>query len=201
MDRKKELQKKLTDKQRMFCSEYILDWNSARAAIAAGYSENTARQTAYEILTKPYIQEYIELIKNDIEGELGITKAGMMKILKKLATSNIADTHKDWMTQEDFEKLKKDKPDILEAIQEISTKTETIKDKYSDPKDPEYNDVKYVKIKLYDKRLAIQDLIKAMGYNEPDRIEVKPVLDTSSMTTEELIRRARAIEKIKKEKG
>jgi len=197
MERKEELQNELNARQRIFCSEYILDWNGARAARAAGYSIKTAKETASEILTKPNIQEYIELIKNDIEGELGITKVGMVRILKKLATSNIADTHKDWMTQEDFEKLKKENPDILEAIQEISTKTETIKDKHSDPRNPEYLDVKYVKIKLYDKRLAIQDIIKAMGWNEPDQVEVKEVLDTSSMTTEELIKRAAALRKIK----
>ena len=192
MDRKKELQNELTSKQRLFCSEYILDWNGARAARAAGYSENSAKETASEILTKPNIQEYIELIKNDIEGELGITKIGMVNILKKLATSNIADTHKDWMTQEDFEKLKKENPDILEAIQEISTKTETKKAR------GELMDVKYVKIKLYDKRLAIQDLFKSMGWNEPEKIEVKGIVDTSSMTTEELLQRVEAIKLFKK---
>jgi phage terminase small subunit len=33
----------MTDKQKRFCEEYVKDWNATRAAIAAGYSEKTAR--------------------------------------------------------------------------------------------------------------------------------------------------------------
>ena len=50
---------KLTDKQIMFCKEYIKDFNATRAAEASGYSKKTARQIATENLTKPYIQNFI----------------------------------------------------------------------------------------------------------------------------------------------
>jgi phage terminase small subunit len=33
---------KLTDKQEMFCKEYLIDLNATQAAIRAGYSEKTA---------------------------------------------------------------------------------------------------------------------------------------------------------------
>jgi phage terminase small subunit len=46
----------LTEKQKIFCREYIFDWNGTRAAKVAGYSENTAAVIASENLTKPYIQ-------------------------------------------------------------------------------------------------------------------------------------------------
>ncbi len=49
----------LTDRQKRFCDEYLIDLNATQAAIRAGYSENTARQMACENLTKPNIQEYI----------------------------------------------------------------------------------------------------------------------------------------------
>ena len=51
---------KLTKKQQIFCDKYIETLNASQAAIYAGYSEKTARQTGYENLTKPYIQEYIQ---------------------------------------------------------------------------------------------------------------------------------------------
>ena len=50
---------KPTPKQALFVQEYLKDQNGARAAIAAGYSERTARQTASENLTKPNIQVLI----------------------------------------------------------------------------------------------------------------------------------------------
>ena len=45
----------LTEKQKRFCDEYLIDLNATQAAIRAGYSEKTARQTATENLSKPYI--------------------------------------------------------------------------------------------------------------------------------------------------
>jgi len=51
---------KLTNKQEMFCKEYIIDLNATQAAIRAGYSEKTAGVQGFENLKKPYIQEYIQ---------------------------------------------------------------------------------------------------------------------------------------------
>lgn len=47
---------KLTRKQEIFCQEYVKDFNATRAAIVAGYSENTASETGYENLRKPHLQ-------------------------------------------------------------------------------------------------------------------------------------------------
>ncbi len=196
MDRKKGLLKKLTTKQRHFCSEYILDWNGARAARAVGYAEKTSREMAYELLTKPYIKEYIEIIKDDIEGELGISKAKSVKILSDMAYSDISDLYKDWMTLENFNTLKEERPELMACIQEISTKTEMEK---SGGIETEPVEIRYIKIKLYDKRLALQDLNKMMGWNEAEKHVVTNVMDVSGLPTDELLKRAAAIDKINKE--
>ena len=46
---------KLTAKQERFVEEYLVDLNATRAAIRAGYSENTAAAVGCENLTKPNI--------------------------------------------------------------------------------------------------------------------------------------------------
>lgn len=51
---------KLTGKQKVFCDEYLKDFNATRAAIAAGYSKETARSIASENLTKPDIKAFIQ---------------------------------------------------------------------------------------------------------------------------------------------
>ncbi|NKC68982.1 terminase small subunit [Vagococcus fluvialis] len=51
---------KLTEKQRRFCDYYILLGNATQAAIKAGYSRKTAKQTGAENLTKPYLISYID---------------------------------------------------------------------------------------------------------------------------------------------
>lgn len=74
-----ELKEKLTEKEKNFCHQYIIDWNGARAARESGYSEESSKQIAHENLTKLYLQQYIDFIKNDYEKEAGITKLSQIK--------------------------------------------------------------------------------------------------------------------------
>lgn len=92
-----ELQKKLTEKERVICHEYIIDWNGTRAAIAAGYSEISARQLAHDTLTKHYIKQYINFIKDDIEKECNISKIKQVKALQTIIDDSLT-TNKDKMT-------------------------------------------------------------------------------------------------------
>lgn len=55
----------LNDKQRLFCLEYIKDFNATQAAIRAGYSKKTAGQQAFDLLKKLEIQEEITKAKNE----------------------------------------------------------------------------------------------------------------------------------------
>lgn len=77
----------LNDKQKRFCEEYVIDWNATRAAIAAGYSEHTAKQMGYENLTKPYISEYIEKIQEDLAKLAGLSALSNLKELKTILTT------------------------------------------------------------------------------------------------------------------
>lgn len=71
----------LTDKQRKFCDEYLIDLNATQAAIRAGYSPKTARMIANENLTKPYIKEYIEKRMAEKEKELIADQDEVLKYL------------------------------------------------------------------------------------------------------------------------
>lgn len=51
--------KKLGENHKVFCLEYIKDFNGTRAAIAAGYSEKTAGAKANDLLKDPLIAEYL----------------------------------------------------------------------------------------------------------------------------------------------
>ncbi|MFA5194591.1 MAG: terminase small subunit [Bacteroidales bacterium] len=51
---------KLTDKQKRFVKEYVVDLNATQAAIRAGYSKKTARQIANQNLSKAYISAEIQ---------------------------------------------------------------------------------------------------------------------------------------------
>ena len=61
---------KLTDKQRRFCDEYLVDANATAAAIRAGYSKRTAASIGAENLIKPDIKNYIARRMAEKEAEL-----------------------------------------------------------------------------------------------------------------------------------
>lgn len=56
-------------KQKRFCDEYLIDCNATQAAIRAGYSKKTAKQTGFENLNKhdlrAYINEQLEKMHNE----------------------------------------------------------------------------------------------------------------------------------------
>jgi phage terminase small subunit len=64
--------KKLTDKQEMFCKEYLVDLNATQAAIRAGYSETSATEQGYENMIKPHIVERIQELMNKRSEKVGI---------------------------------------------------------------------------------------------------------------------------------
>ena len=50
----------MTERQKKFCDEYLVDCNASQAAIRAGYSENTAKQIGQRLLTKVDLKSYID---------------------------------------------------------------------------------------------------------------------------------------------
>lgn len=82
---------KLTEKQRKFCDEYLLDLNATQAAIRAGYSSNTAAEQGARLLTNVKVQNYIQERKQDRIERTEITQDMVLNELANIAFSNIAD--------------------------------------------------------------------------------------------------------------
>lgn len=50
---------KMTDKQKRFCDEYLIDLNATQAAIRAGYSPKYANTNAFKLLQITALKDYI----------------------------------------------------------------------------------------------------------------------------------------------
>lgn len=81
----------LTDKQKRFCEEYLIDLNATQAAIRAGYSPKTAEQTASRLLRNVKVQEYIAKRQKELSRSTQITQERVIKELALIAFSNNAD--------------------------------------------------------------------------------------------------------------
>lgn len=144
----------LTPKQRVFCEEYVIDYNGTRAAIKAGYSENAARSIASENLTKPNIKDYIQYLKDNVQEIAGLSQLMVVKELKKIAFANPSDLRKGWTELKEWEDLTEDqKATIAEvAHSEMSIGDDAVK--------------KIIKVKQFDKLKALQQLCKMFGWDE-----------------------------------
>lgn len=79
--------KKLTDKEKRFCQEYIIDFNGTQAAIRAGYSSKTAYAIACEMLQKPKIRTVID--KRLVE--LSLSAEESQKLVSDIARGSLND--------------------------------------------------------------------------------------------------------------
>ncbi|WP_217548833.1 terminase small subunit [Pantoea sp. GbtcB22] len=85
----------LTDKQEMFCREYLIDLNATQAAIRAGYSDNTARKIGSENLTKPDIAQRIIDLKSSRNERVEVDADYVLRRLVEIDEMDVLDILKD----------------------------------------------------------------------------------------------------------
>lgn len=75
---------KLTDRQAIFCKEYLIDLNATQSAIRAGYSEDSARQLGSDTLSKVYIQAEIQKLMTERSKKVEITAEYVINGIKSV---------------------------------------------------------------------------------------------------------------------
>ena len=75
----------MNTKHLRFIDEYLIDQNATRAAVAAGYSEKTARSQGSRLLTNADIQQAIQVRQTEISTELNITARDKRRKLWEIA--------------------------------------------------------------------------------------------------------------------
>ena len=75
----------MTDKQKRFINEYIVDLNATAAAKRAGYSEKTAYSIGQRLLKNVEVQEEIQQIQDKMQNRLEITQERVLEELAAIA--------------------------------------------------------------------------------------------------------------------
>ena len=81
----------LTDKQKRFVAEYLVDLNATQAAIRAGYSQKTARSVGSENLTKPDIAAAIAKAQAKIAKKAEVSLETLLAELEEARAVAIAE--------------------------------------------------------------------------------------------------------------
>ena len=83
--------RKLTDKQKKFVEEYLIDLNATQACIRAGYSPNRASEQAYQLLQKTTVQEAIAESMAERSRRTAINQDRIVQELARIAFVKITD--------------------------------------------------------------------------------------------------------------
>lgn len=153
----------MTAKQKRFCEEYLIDLNATQAAIRAGYSPDSARQSGADNMKNPYIRAHIDRTMAERSKRTGVNADRVVRELAKIAFVNASD-----VIDADDATLKADAvPEDLAAIQSVKVKTFG-------------EDGLEREIKLADKLKALELLGKHLGMFE-DRLKVSGQLNTGKL--------------------
>ncbi len=148
----------LTPKQERFVAEYLIDLNATQAAIRAGYSEKTAQQQGSRLLLNVLVQEAIAKGREKTAAKLEITKERIVEELAKIGFSNMLDYMRagtDGDPYLDFSNLTREQAAALAEV--------TVED-FKDGRGEDARDVRRIKFKLHDKKGALVDMARMLGF-------------------------------------
>lgn len=86
-----EQPQRLTDRQRRFVEEYLVDCNAAAAAVRAGYSEKSARYVGARLRGLAHVRRAIEAAMAERSRRVGITQDRVVLELARLAFADMRD--------------------------------------------------------------------------------------------------------------
>lgn len=159
----------MTDAQRRFCDEYLIDLNATRAykvAYPNCKKDDTARTNSSRLLTIANIQEYISEKQKEIEKRTKVTQDMVIKELAKIA---FLDIRKLYTENGQLKNIADLDDNTAGAISSLETLEEY--DGYGDDRE-KIGDTQ--KVKLLDKTKALELLGRHLGiFNDKLDLNVK----------------------------
>lgn len=149
---------KMSNKQEMFCKEYLIDLNATQASIRAGYSVTTASEIGCVNLTKPAIKEYIDKAMAERSKRVGVNADRVLRELSRIAFVKANNV----INMNDATLMNNATDDDLAVIQSVKVKKTSGENVDSIERE----------IKLADKLKALELLGKHLGMYV-DRVEVE----------------------------
>jgi phage terminase small subunit len=151
---KQNRSKKLTEKQKLFVAEYLVDLNATKAYIRAGYSPKSANECAARMLANASIQQLISESLRKRTDKLEITSERILSELAYMGFSNMLDYIGTTEFGDAYVDLSSLTREQAKAIQEITVEA------YTEGRGEDTREIKRTKFKLADKRGSLELLGK-----------------------------------------
>ena len=145
----------LTEKQKQFCHEYVIDFNGTQAAIRAGYSENSANEIAAENLAKPSVNAYVKALTAKKRDKNELLADRVIAELVKVGFANIQDYIESGNSITDLTMITKGKAAAVASVKKSITTFDG-------------GEKETVEFKLHDKISALEKIGRHLGLFDAD---------------------------------
>lgn len=153
----------MTDLQKHFCEQFIIDYNLTKAGERAGIQGDNIGIVAWKMYQLPEVKAYVSELRQDQTERTIVTADKVQAEIARLAFSDLRDYYNDRGLLKMPHELSDDVAAALAGI-EI--------DEMFDLKGNKIGDTK--KVKLYDKLAALDKLARRLGMYEKDNSQKKP---------------------------
>lgn len=140
---------KLTEKQKRFCEEYLIDLNATQAAIRAGYSPFSANQIGNDNMAKPCIRAHIDKELAERSKRTGINADRVLRELARIGLVNPVDVIDSY-----------DGSVLANVTRDDSAAIASVKVKITPTED---GNIVEKEVKMYDKNKALELMARHLG--------------------------------------
>lgn len=168
--------RRLTDKQKAFAREYVIDGDASKAARRSGYSEKTAAAQGFELLRNPLVKAEIARLTDAKVERASIAADEIVEQLANIVRADITDVVSWGMAEvEDDEGLPVTMPDgtpVLRPHITVINSDRLDRAVTTGIAEVSMTDKGTFKVKMHDKAAAIEKLMRHLGMFEKDNKQV-----------------------------
>lgn len=159
----------LTNRQKRFVDEYLIDLNGAQAVIRAGYAQKNARVTAAQLLANPNVSD---AVRRAIESRAKRLEVDQDAVLLEIARVAFSDARK-LFDGNNLKNITDLDDNTARAVASVKVVTKSLGD----------GQVEYVhEIKLWPKTSALEMAGKHIGLFERDNLQKRPMVVVRDFT-------------------
>lgn len=145
----------MQDNHKRFSDRYFETLNGKESAIYAGFSEDTAKQQAWQLLQRDDVQDYLAALKLEAQEKHNITKDNWLSELKEIGYSNIQDFISEGNSVKDISGIDRSKARAVSSVKKTVIEFEG-------------GNKEITEFKLHDKKSALEIIGRHMGFFEKD---------------------------------
>jgi phage terminase small subunit len=111
----------MTDLQKRFAEEYVIDYKITAAGKRAGIQGDNINITAWQMLQLEDVQEYVEQLQSEATKRCSISQDEILYELKNVGMSNIQDYMDDNLEVKSLSEIPKEKAKAIKSIKKTVT--------------------------------------------------------------------------------